>query len=84
MSKKNNKARKKKYVEMTKQLEKEREEEAKRKKEKKLANISANALVDKIEDIGIDEEKDDKMDIDKKVIKHHKMKGFRRKHGRYA
>ena len=86
MSKKNNKTRRKKYVEIVKQLQKDNEEEIKRRKEMKLAKISANKLVNEIEDFGLDDEKsdDDKMEVEKKESKHHKKKGFRLKHGRYS
>ena len=52
----------------------------------KLAKISANKLVNEIEDFGLDDEKsdDDKMEVEKKESKHHKKKGFRLKHGRYS
>ena len=83
MSKKNNKTRKKKYVEMVKQMERENEEEAKRKRANKEARIAANKLTDQIEDIGLDE-KSDKMEVEKKETSHHKKKGYRRKHGRYS
>ena len=84
MSKKNNKARKKKYIEMVKQLHRANEEEAKRKKEQKLLKISANKLMEDIEDIGIEDENGNKMEVEKKQTKHHKKKGFRIKHGRYS
>ena len=84
MSKKNNKTKKKKYVEMTKQLQRDNDEEAKRKKALKLARISANKLMEEIDDIGLEEEKPEKMDVEKKESKHHKKKGFRMKHGRYS
>ena len=83
MSKKNNKTRKKKYVEMMKEREREIEEEAKQKKIRKEAQRAANKLVDQIEDIGLDE-KNDKMEIEKKITSHHKKKMIRRKHGRYS
>jgi len=83
MSKKNNKTRKKKYVEMLKQMENENEQEAKRKKAQKEAKIAANKLTEEIEDIGL-EEKSEKMEVEKKETSHHKKKGFRRKHGRYS
>ena len=84
MSKKNNKARKKKYVEMTKQIQRDNDEETKRKKAQKLAKIAAEKVMDEIEDIGLDDEQSDKMEVEKKETKHHKMKGFRHKHGRYS
>ena len=84
MSKKNNKARKRKYVEMVKQLQRDNEEETKRKKEQKLAKISANKLIDEIEDFGLDDEKKEKMELEKKQSKHDRKKGFRMKHGRYS
>ena len=83
MSKKNNKNRKKKYVEMLKQMEKDDEKEAKRKKAQKEARIATNKLAEEIDDIGLDE-KSEKMEVEKKETTHHKKKGFRRKHGRYA
>lgn len=83
MSKKNNKAKKRKYIEMVKQMQKENEEEAKRKKSQKETRRIANKLVDEIEDIYL-EEKGDKMEVEKKETYHHKKKGFRRKHGRYS
>ncbi len=84
MSKKNNKTRKKKYVEMVKQIQKANEEEAKRKKEQKLLKISANKIMNDIDDIGLEDENSDKMEVEKKETKHHKKKGFRLKHGRYS
>ena len=83
MSKKNNKTKKKKYIEMVKQMEKEKEEENKRKKERKEIQRAANKLIDEIEDIGLDE-KNDRMEIEKKPTYHHKKKMIRKKHGRYS
>ena len=83
MSKKNNKTRKKQYIEMVKRMERENEEENKRKKERKEAQKAANKLINDIEDIGLDE-KGEKMDVEKKETVHHKKKIIRRKHGRYS
>ena len=83
MSKKNNKTRKKKYVEMLKKIETENEEIAKRKMERKIIRNSANKLMEEIEDIGLDDEKKDKMDVEKRETQHQKKKKYRLKHGRY-
>ena len=83
MSKKNNKTKKKQYVEMVKQMAKENEEENKRKKERKEVKRAANKLMNEIEDIGL-EEKSDRMEVDKKPTYHHKKKMIRKKHGRYS
>ena len=84
MSKKNNKARKKKYIEMIKQIERDNEEESKRKKAMKLAKISTNKLIDEIEDFELDDKKGNEMEVEKKETKHHKKTKFRMKHGRYS
>ena len=83
MSKKNNKTKKKQYIEMVKKMEKENEEENKRKKALKEARRAANKLSNDIEDIGLDE-KSEKMEVEKKETYHHKKKQFRKKHGRYS
>ena len=84
MSKKNNKTRKKQYIETLKKLEKENEEEARRRRENKAMKIAANNLLSKIEDIEINENSD-KMEVEKKLVSYHRKK--RRniyKHGRYS
>jgi len=65
MSKKNNKNRKKKYVEKLKEMELKNEKEAKERQMKREANIEANKLLEDIEDINLDGIKKDKMDIEK-------------------
>ncbi len=84
MSKKNNKTKKKQYVEMVKKIQRANDDEAKRKKEQKLLKISANKLMNDIDDIGLEEDKSEKMEVEKKESRHHKKKGFRLKHGRYS
>jgi hypothetical protein len=67
MSKKNNKSRKKKYIEKLKEIESNNEKEAKERQMKREANIEANKLLEDIEDINLDGIKKEKMDIEKKT-----------------
>lgn len=86
MSKKNNKNRKKQYVERLKEMETDRERKAKLNQIKKETNRMANDLVDKIDLIDINTEAENKMDVENKhfsMLKKRRTVYRRKKKTRY-
>ena len=83
MLKKNNKSRKKKYIEKLKEIESINEKEAKERQMKREANIEANKLLEDIEDINLDGIKKEKMDIEKKTRRKKRVIYRRDKKSRY-
>jgi hypothetical protein len=65
MSKKNNKNRGKAYVETLKGMERDAEAERKAKQDKRDLNRSTNKLLDEINEISLNPEKDVKMEVEK-------------------
>lgn len=87
MSKKNNKSRRRGYVERLKEMEENRQKEMEKKRNKKIINNEAKSLVNDIDNIALDLEEDEKMQVEKKPINlRKKRKRFmrNRKHGRYS
>ena len=80
MSKKNNRNKFKAYSEYLKEQEKLEEERRKQKQNKRDTNRIANTLVDEINDITLNLEKDQKMAIEKPETKRrHKVKAKKQK-----
>ncbi len=69
MSKKNNKNRSKQYVEFLKEQERIEEEKRKAKMERRDTNRITSNVLNEINEISLHVEKEDKMEIEKKVSK---------------
>lgn len=79
MSKKNNKSRSKVYVEFLKEQERMEEEKKKARMERRDLNRITSNVLNEINEISIAVEKEDKMEIEKKVSKG-KQKKVAKKH----
>lgn len=87
MSKKNNKARKQKYVKYLIEKEKEEEQARKEKQIKKATNQMTKELTNEIEDLDLVRNKEEKMEVETKADKARRKKRrvFKhRKRGRYS
>ena len=74
MSKKNNKNKSKQYVQRLKELESRMEKEANKRQMKKEIKRKTYELIEDIEDINLEKEKEETMDIEKNIQSTHKKR----------